>query len=103
MENEEITIQLQNEEKLIHQTLTSIIRKEEQFWRIKSKILWLKEGNRNLTFFHNQAKFRIIRNNIQEIHSYKGEKITNNEEIKTGLGDTSKIFPLNKKSSFKRM
>ena len=61
MKSEEITIQLQNEKKIIHQILTSITRKEEQFWRIKSKILWLKEGNKNMTFFHNKAKARIIR------------------------------------------
>jgi hypothetical protein len=31
---------------------------EENYWRQKSRILWLKEGDRNTTYFHKQAEAR---------------------------------------------
>jgi len=40
---------------------------EEEFWRLKSRSLWLKAGDRNSSFFHKQAQARKCRNYISEI------------------------------------
>eukprot|EP00253_Pinus_taeda_P017272 PITA_17272 len=40
---------------------------EEETWRIKSRYLWLKVGDRNTSFFHKQAESRKCFNSITEI------------------------------------
>eukprot|EP00253_Pinus_taeda_P008302 PITA_08302 len=40
---------------------------EEEYWRLKSRRLWLKSGDRNSSFFHKQAQARKGRNSIIEI------------------------------------
>jgi hypothetical protein len=39
-------------------------RHEEEYWRLKSQSLWLKDGDRNTSFFHRQFKARLSRNHI---------------------------------------
>ncbi|KAK1297942.1 hypothetical protein QJS10_CPB14g01761 [Acorus calamus] len=57
---------------------------EESFWRQKSRISWLKEGERNTSFFHTSTKVRHATNRI---HSLKiGPTITSDEkEIKDAI------------------
>jgi hypothetical protein len=40
---------------------------EEEYWRLKSRSLWLKAGDRNSSFFHKQAQARKCSNSISEI------------------------------------
>eukprot|EP00253_Pinus_taeda_P036481 PITA_36481 len=40
---------------------------EEEYWRLKSRSIWLKSGDRNSSFFHKQAQARKRRNSITEI------------------------------------
>eukprot|EP00253_Pinus_taeda_P012894 PITA_12894 len=54
------------EDKLYCQ-LYRINREEEQKWRIKSRKLWLKGGDKNSAFFHKKTTARKIRNNITSI------------------------------------
>ena len=39
-------------------------KEEERYWRQRSREQWLREGDRNTTYFHNVVKGRKIRNNI---------------------------------------
>jgi hypothetical protein len=44
-------------------------RAEETYWRMKSRALWLKDGDKNTAFFHKHTQSRINYNSIDEIHS----------------------------------
>jgi hypothetical protein len=50
------------------------IKNEESIWRLKFRSLWLKEGDRNTSFFHKQLKAKEIRNNVNEIKKLYTDK-----------------------------
>ena len=56
-------------------------RVEEEFWRQKSRSLWLKSGDKNTTYFHKQAEARKDYKAVTEINS-QGTLIKDPEEIK---------------------
>jgi len=55
-------------------------RKEEEM-RLKSRSLWLKDGDKNTTFFHNSMKLRRARNQIDKIQ-VDGQEVKGVEELK---------------------
>lgn len=56
-------------------------RMEEVAWRQKSRISWLKEGDKNTRFFHNMAKMRRRIDHIGNLRS-SGRVIEKPEDIK---------------------
>eukprot|EP00253_Pinus_taeda_P009219 PITA_09219 len=61
------------QEKLAQKNVYCSFRKEEEYWRLKSRILWLKSGDRNTSYFHKQCRARLSRNHITEITSSSGQ------------------------------
>ena len=61
-------------------------RKEEQVWRQKSRIKWLKEGDRNSKFFHFVANGRRRRNFIGDL-CFNGVSTSNPHLIREGIFD----------------
>ena len=57
---------------------------EEVSWRQKSRETWLKEGDRNTSFFHRMANSHRRRNSIRSI-SINGRRCVKEPEIKEGL------------------
>eukprot|EP00253_Pinus_taeda_P033369 PITA_33369 len=57
-------------------------RAEETKWRIKSRQLWLKEGDKSTAYFHKQATVRKTRNNVNAITGNEGNQHNNQESIK---------------------
>lgn len=67
------------------------LRREEYYWRLKYRNNWILAGDRNTKFFHKQANFREIKNNISQIH-HGGHALTNFEDIKKAWWITSTSF-----------
>lgn len=57
-------------------------RNEEEYWRLKSRSLWLKGGDRNTSFFHRQYRARLSRNHITEIKTMSGQICKGNQQVK---------------------
>eukprot|EP00253_Pinus_taeda_P034046 PITA_34046 len=66
-ENEVITKEVLDKEAELQQKLLKASLAEEEYWRVKSRRLWLKAGDRNSAFFHKQSQARKIFNSISEI------------------------------------
>eukprot|EP00253_Pinus_taeda_P009881 PITA_09881 len=56
-------------------------RVEEEEQRMKSRCLWLKAGDKNTSFFHNNVKTKRARNQIDKIE-VEGRELKDQEEIK---------------------
>ena len=57
---------------------------EETSWRQKSREIWLKDGDRNTSFFHRMANSHKRRNNIEMIQ-IRGVWVNGDDEVRTGI------------------
>lgn len=81
LETEEITSNLLKEENAIFQRYITALRREEEWWRLKSRNLWLNSRDRNTKFFHRQDKVRVLHNSVKEITLEDGQTFNQFEEI----------------------
>jgi len=44
-----------------------LLAQEEAFWKQRSKVYWLKDGDTNSRFFHAMASAKRRRNNIMKL------------------------------------
>lgn len=58
-----------------------ILEQEEASWRLKSRAIWLKEGDRNSIFFHRFASSRRENNSIWKIKDGKGDFLYSQQDI----------------------
>ena len=49
------------------------LRKEEEYWRLKSCNIWLQAGDKNTSFFHRKYRARLSHNHISKISSLDGQ------------------------------
>eukprot|EP00253_Pinus_taeda_P018186 PITA_18186 len=68
-------------EKNLYKELYRQNRVEEEEQRMKSRCLWLKAGDKNTSFFHNNVKTRRANNQIDKIE-VEGRELKDQEEIK---------------------
>lgn len=66
---------------LLRRELDTEYKNEEKFWYQKSRVQWLKEGDRNTRFFHASSKNRIARNRLCSIVTDKNETVYGNQRI----------------------
>ena len=70
-----------NLEKMLRSEFAKVAKLEEEFWAMKSRILWLVEGDRNTSFYHTAALVHRRRNRIVCMQDRMGNWIDGNREI----------------------
>ncbi|GLJ17755.1 hypothetical protein SUGI_0309900 [Cryptomeria japonica] len=78
------------EEKKLKEQLAEIIAKEEIYWRDKAREIWIKEKEKNTTYFHSSVKTRMAINKIIEIECEDDKRIQDRGRI--GLVATDYIL-----------
>lgn len=61
--------------------LDHVLKLEETMWHQRSRVLWLKDGDRNSAYFHQKASNRKRRNTIDQISDGQGNVVKKEEEI----------------------
>ncbi|KAH0705372.1 hypothetical protein KY290_010066 [Solanum tuberosum] len=88
---------LRNLENELVQEYNYILRVEEEFWKLKSRVNWLNEGDANTRFFHTTTLNRRRRNKILGLQTTEGELIYNQGQIEIITQDFFKeLFSSNK-------
>ncbi|XP_038977290.1 uncharacterized protein LOC120107861 [Phoenix dactylifera] len=63
----------------------SLLRQQEIFWRQKSRVQWIQEGDRNTRFFHQSTVIRRHRNRIRVIRDEDGQLVEDPDSIRRVL------------------
>jgi hypothetical protein len=82
MESKDITTEMLEKEIKAQRSTYQSFRREEEYWRLKSRSLWLKAGDRNTSFFHRQYRARLSRNHIAEIKTVDGQVCKGFNQVK---------------------
>ncbi|KAB2021692.1 hypothetical protein ES319_D07G157900v1, partial [Gossypium barbadense] len=61
--------------------LNHLYDREERYWAQRSRVQWLKGGDRNTKYFHTKATRRLKKNSIEKIKYENGNWITNSNDI----------------------
>lgn len=65
----------------------------EIYWRQRSRVCWLKDGDRNTAFFHKKASNRRARNRISSLQDENGVRQSHPDSIQKKILDYfEKIF-----------
>jgi hypothetical protein len=73
----------QQKKKSVERELDSLLEQEETYWKQRSRINWLKEGDRNTKFFHKKASWRARKNKIEKLQKVNGTMTEDKEEMET--------------------
>lgn len=60
----------------VKQRLASLLAQEEIFWKQRSKLFWLKEGDANAKLFHHYASSRKQKNTIKMLQDDSGRNFS---------------------------
>ena len=66
---------------MLRSEFTEVAKLEEEFWAMKSRVLWLVEGDRNISFYHTVVLVRRRRNRILCMKDRMGNWINREREI----------------------
>lgn len=71
---------------LLNMNLLKAYKAEEDFWRQRSRLLWLTLGDKNTSFFHAVTKRRRARNRISVIEGEDGSPVYEDNQIAIAIG-----------------
>ena len=77
----ELTEESRSEFLHVSKELDDLLLKQEIFWRQRSRVSWLKHGDRNTKFFHSKASQRRQRNFIEGIKNDNGVWVKEVEDV----------------------
>ena len=63
--------------------LNLLLQQEELYWRQRSRVSWLKDGNRNTKFFHASASHRQCINSISRLKDDTSAWVENESSLDT--------------------
>jgi hypothetical protein len=87
MEQKEITPEILKKEDNLQRQWHQTCRLEENYWRRKSRSLWLQEGDRNTAYFHKQEEVRKHYKAVTEVQ-IQDKIIADPDGIKQAAYDT---------------
>jgi hypothetical protein len=70
-----------NSIKLLESKKCKLLLDRQNDWRLKSRTIWLNQGDQNTKFFHNYARFRESQNTNWELSNREGEKVQGFQEL----------------------
>jgi hypothetical protein len=76
---------MKKEENQLSQEWETRCKQEEIMWRHKSRVRWLKEGDKNTKFFHKLTIARKTHNKILKIHDREGIERESHLDIENTL------------------
>ena len=65
----------------VSRELDDLLMKQEIFWAQRSRVSWLKHGDKNTKFFHSKASQQRRRNYIQGVKNSDGDWVEEVEDI----------------------
>lgn len=71
----------------IKDKLSTAYKEEEHFWRQKSRISWLREGDKNTKFFHTYVKGRRVHNRIRNLQRNDSSWTSSEDEVVKEISD----------------
>lgn len=79
--NKTPNLQTDKEIKKVAEELDELLLREEIMWRQRSRSTYLREGDRNIDWFHRQATWRRKTNTISKLRNNKGQWIEEKGEL----------------------
>lgn len=76
-----LTAQQAQERRQLLRDIDNMIHVEEVHWRQRSRVTWLRDGDRNTKIFHQKASNRKRKNSFRNITDYLGGTYTKEEGI----------------------
>lgn len=75
------------EERAIMGCIDEVLAREEAFWKQRSRVAWLTEGDRNTGYFHARASERRRKNLIRGLRDSTGQWQTEDEKVEEIIVD----------------
>ena len=67
--------------KKLENQISNMLMDEEIYWKQRSRVKWLKEGDRNTKFFHEKASARRRKNKIWGVEDNNGKWLKDQDDI----------------------